>query len=101
MAEEMKHDPGPWTASFSFHGMKPGIGDVWQIDCEDHAVCTTRFCYAPNTEANARLIAAAPELLHALMSAVAALEMADQTVDARGAQLIARAAIAKATGAPQ
>lgn len=49
-------------------------------------------------EANARLIAAAPELLEALEVAVSALEWADQTVDVRGAQLIARAALAKARG---
>ena len=57
------HTSGPWTATFSFPGLTPGIGDTWQIDCEGHAVCTTQFCYAPNTEANARLIAAAPDLL--------------------------------------
>jgi len=60
------HTSGPWTATFSFPGLTPGIGDTWQIDCEGHAVCTTQFCYAPNTEANARLIAAAPDLLREL-----------------------------------
>lgn len=59
---EVKHTPGPWEANFSFPG-RDGIGDVWQIDADGHAVCTTQFCYAPNTEANARLIAAAPDLL--------------------------------------
>jgi hypothetical protein len=58
------HAPGPWGASFSFPG-RDGIGDVWQIDADGHAVCTTQFCYAPHTEANARLIAAAPDLLEA------------------------------------
>lgn len=61
----VKHTPGPWEANFSFPG-RDGIGDVWQIDADGHAVCTTQFCYAPNTEANALLIAAAPDLLEAL-----------------------------------
>ena len=43
-------------------------------------------------------VIAAPDLYEALLCAVAALEMADQTVDARGAQLIARAALARAQG---
>lgn len=62
---EVKHAPGPWSASFSFPG-RDGFGDVWQIDADGHAVCTTQFCYAEGTEGNARLIAAAPELLEAL-----------------------------------
>ncbi len=58
--------PGPWTTTFSFPGLTPGIGDTWQIDADGHAVCTTQFCYASGTEANARLIAAAPDLYEAL-----------------------------------
>ena len=93
---KQSHTPGPWTASFSFHGTKPGIGDVWQIDAENHAVCTTQFCYAAETEANARLIAAAPELLEAASEALKGLELAgfDRSRQANGL----RAAIAKATG---
>lgn len=99
-----KHTPGPWEASFSFPG-RDGIGDVWQIDADSHAVCTTQFCYAPNTEANARLIAAAPDLLEAVQK----LKMAfgdPMTRRALGghneaqmtATLAAAAAIARATG---
>ncbi len=46
-----------------------------------------------------RSIAPAPRMLDALRSALAALEMADQTTDAKGAQIIVREAISKATGA--
>lgn len=63
----VKHTPGPWEANFSFPG-RDGIGDVWQIDAEHDAVCTTQFCYAPNTEANARLIAAAPCMFDYILS---------------------------------
>lgn len=44
--------PGPW------HHFDSGV--CWQIDNGKDAVATTQFCYARETEANARLIAAAP-----------------------------------------
>ena len=44
------------------------------------------------------LLAQRTALLEALRCAVSALEWADQTIDVRGAQIIARAAIAKAVG---
>ena len=58
----------------------------------------------PRPKANARLIAAAPELLDALIAATAALDnvgMQDTYIDfdqVRDAKAKARAAIAKATG---
>lgn len=71
-ANEAKFTPGPWTQGWSQNGIdcvwidgktEPVIGmgddDDW-IDC--------------GTEANARLIAAAPELLKALQDCKAALE---------------------------
>ena len=64
-----EHTPGPWTAHLNFRGQN-GSPDVWQIDDEHDAVCTTQFCYAQNTEANARLIAAAPDLLEAAQKLV-------------------------------
>jgi hypothetical protein len=64
--------PGPWKAHLNFRG-ENGSPDVWQIDDEHDAVCTTQFCYAQNTEANARLIAAAPDLYEALREAKRAL----------------------------
>ena len=89
--------PGPWEANFSFPG-RDGIGDVWQIDADGHAVCTTQFCYAPNTEANARLIAAAPDLLEALLKARAALVGDPDSFDIDYAFDVMNAAIAKAEG---
>lgn len=49
-----KHTPGPWTAS------GPHADGAWLIDAGDFAVCDV-----PTGEANARLIAAAPDLLAA------------------------------------
>lgn len=89
-----QHTPGPWTQGTSENGVEcvwldghtesvRGMGDngTW-IDC--------------NTEANARLIAAAPDLLEALCTL-------SELYDAMGAprgptRIIADAAIAKATG---
>lgn len=63
-SSERKWTPGPWTISTE--------NDVCtQIDGEYHAVCTDQFCYAPEVEreANAHLIAAAPDLYEALEQA--------------------------------
>ncbi|WP_286951479.1 MULTISPECIES: hypothetical protein [Brevundimonas] len=56
----VKHTPGPWEAHKTIEA-HDGMPECWQIDAEHDAVCTTQFCYAPNTEANARLIASAPD----------------------------------------
>lgn len=97
------HTPGPWEASFSFPG-RDGIGDVWQIDADGHAVCTTQFCYAPYTEANARLIAAARELLAVAIKSHEPYEGLSESdirtlygVEEAELALSLRAAIAKAT----
>ena len=87
-----QHTPGPWTQGTSENGVEcvwldghtesvRDMGDdgTW-IDC--------------NTEANARLIAAAPDLLEALRSLLDALPSATTHPAIRSA----RAAIAKATG---
>jgi hypothetical protein len=55
---KLKWVPGPWLARDN--------GVCWQIDAAQDAVATTQFCYARETAANARLIAAAPELYEAL-----------------------------------
>ena len=97
---ESKHTPGPWTQGWSKSGIdcvwldgktEPEIGmgddDEW-IDC--------------GTEANARLIAAAPDLLNALEAV-----LNEFAKDGHGGEFedgehpyvdAARAAIAKATG---
>lgn len=63
--------PGPWTATLTI-AEHDGMPACWQIDAEYHAICTTQFCYAQETEANAHLIAAAPDAM-GLVDRVAAL----------------------------
>ena len=97
--EAVKHTPGPWFASgryigtvnhMSYIGECRNAADNWSDDCP--------------ASANARLIAAAPELLEALKEAQLALAMCQPRTDngakcQREAMENARDAIAKATGA--
>ena len=66
MTQETKHTPGPWEAvkmTISGH-------EFWKAICSEG-----RFPEkGPQAEANARLIAAAPDLLEALTDAVAIIE---------------------------
>lgn len=93
----MKHTPGPWSV-----GDRPA-GEWWHIYAGNQSICTahaTSKKHAPVCaemfRANAILIAAAPELLKALINLerTAGLPaMHDDPV-----RVAARAAIAKATG---
>jgi ABC-type branched-subunit amino acid transport system substrate-binding protein len=87
-----QHTPGPWTTDGSAHSGDLDVispaGRITLIDCE----------FSDESEdvltANARLIAAAPDLLAALMDVLDA----DGDLDAMDFNRY-RAAIAKATGA--
>ena len=104
-----KHTPGPWTVTAD--------GAGWYIECSPergHSVAYIRAEIGeedPDTsdnekEANARLIAAAPELLEALSKFVEFAELHGEVVFAGGGMTVidamnacttkARAAIAKA-----
>lgn len=104
------HTPGPWTAKFG-----PGAGGGYQgVDGpkgERVALCDEDTRMGVFTrEANARLIAAAPDLLEALRSLLSASADAIRYVPADGseerdlcdaagdAMIFARAAIARAEG---
>lgn len=51
--------PGPWTATQHAH--------AWQVDALMDAIVTTQFCYAKETDGNARYIAAcSPKIIAAL-----------------------------------
>lgn len=99
----VKHTPGPWKAHKTIEA-HDGMAECWQIDAEYDAVCTTQFCYAPNTEANARLIAAAPDLLEtgAELQAARKIQNADPSaanaLRVRHASDAFDAAIARARG---
>lgn len=95
-----KHTPGPWHAdpTKSFYVFAHGSL------AEQAGVENGPFVCNASTQANARLIAAAPDLLAALQNArnvLAGLACGDlRTVNADSPALAqARAAIAKATGA--
>lgn len=102
-----KHTPGPWQA------LPPKMGAAITIYAEDGItpICTTASNGSPVTmamhrsgevKANARLIAAAPELMEALQEATRCLAWHEEKhgvgMDAKAVQA-ARAAIAKAGGA--
>lgn len=60
---QIKHTPGPWNVQESSRlsiVSKTRI-QVWNVDNEDHTQ-TVAGCVGANSEANARLIATAPEL---------------------------------------
>ncbi len=92
-----KHTPGPWNRS------KKTDGNWWHIGAGNQAVAAVHAAskkrnepYASMFEANANLIAAAPELL-------AALEHLHHNAKASGAEMglaldVAESAIAKAKG---
>lgn len=92
MASETKWTPGPWRAYDN--------GTCWQIDAEAHAVATTQFCYARETAANARLIAAAPEVYEALHNAAVLLKALTRPTDeiAQATVAACETALAEARG---
>lgn len=80
-----KHTPGPWAAD--------GLRFVRQVAAPRHVICRLPHT---NGQQDQSLIAAAPELLEALLDCRRALEIANFTQELA----VVNAAIAKATGAP-
>lgn len=107
-----KHTPGPWTANFEHHARE---NDAQFMVCEGGDIpiavlSADGFIGIGERKANTRLIAAAPELLAALTRLASAAFARDTTMgdqcalfaaqaELRDATKVARAAIAKATGA--
>lgn len=96
-----KHTPGPWSCIDEGR-----LDDCVHSDAGEHVegdiICLSPILEgyevsAENWEANARLIAAAPELLEAAMAFIAPFDGIEVVQDSDIAK--ARAAIAKATGA--
>ena len=98
-----KHTPGPWEGSYTF---RPGsVGPIAVIgpDPECREIATLpRKGNQERQEADARLIAAAPDMLAALnLILFAATDDADTNdgrVDRAAVAALARSAIRKATG---
>ena len=95
----MKHTPGPWRAVLTYvHSVREDRRTTTSV-----ADCGLTPSRAEEAQANARLIAAAPELLEACKELVAVSEQAPMMVARCGPWLCrivrnARAAIAKAEG---
>jgi hypothetical protein len=90
-----KHTPGPWFTDVA----DPAFVN-YNIYASDTKICTMGIDMGVEEEAaNARLIAAAPDMLEALEIALSDLEQAqnETDIDFRGSIEIARAAITKAT----
>ena len=97
MSDETKHTPGPWCA------WRP-IGEEWAVTENKHdGVMPMRIANEIDREADARLIATAPELLAALKDCEEALHLAttplpEDREEVFSAQRKARAAIKRAEG---
>ena len=85
-----QHTPGPWTTSSLPNGTE------WTVSIDDGDMLAD-LTGCPNEQANARLIAAAPDLLAALQIAEDALDMYSGGQSSDLAAI--RIAIDKATGA--
>jgi hypothetical protein len=98
-----KHTPGPWTLSAYYPNRV--IGDRndgegrYVADCHCNGL---NGAEQPEDAANARLIAAAPDLLEALKTLVTFAETSDEcqygTIGTKFLREIALPALAKATG---
>ena len=64
MSEELKHTPGPWSIRQE---------SVWSVGTDHEMTALVYGCTDTEEEANARLIAAAPDLLEALKLAQSAV----------------------------
>lgn len=73
-----KHTPGPWLAQGQENvasGKREWVIKTPEVDCVSRVIATTPYSKKYNDhEANARLIAAAPELLEACQLASAAIK---------------------------
>lgn len=101
-----KHTPGPWIWTDRFYTMSGEPCMTLLGDNESYGIlCTDGISNSPQgigNEANARLIAAAPELLEALREIMADLDANYGCITQPHERIgRARAAISKATGTNQ
>jgi len=95
------HTPGPWLVILTSTGEWQVFADKYNVIICDNVWDHTANKTGNSIEANAHIIAAAPELLEALidMVAIAQLDKWDQAVSGRQSFLWnAKVAIAKARG---
>jgi len=87
-----KHTPGPWFANGQRVGTTIGACVAFCGESSSHGVDGNQSITKEECKTNARLIAAAPELLEAL------IDSWNPTISSAEREAKARAAIAKATG---
>ena len=94
-----KHTPGPWTATQAFFFGHDSLQITGTNGDTSPFLCRLTDD-TPDYEANARLIAAAPDLLNLMTAATRLDELtgANLEVYSRTFAALARAAISKATG---
>lgn len=96
----MSHTPGPWRVNESKISGKDNISDLTEIvgpqrNGSQRLIAKMYGCALPEGQANARLIAAAPELFEALRDIYAALVIEEISAETRTrARLRARDALA-------
>lgn len=100
--EKTKHTPGPWSHTpmqdtiWANEG-ETKIASIADLPWKENPVTGKRSSDFDTEQANARLIAAAPELFEALQSSLAYMERDSDDEQERDDYAAAQAAIAKAT----
>ncbi|MGV6475403.1 hypothetical protein [Azotobacter vinelandii] len=95
---EHKHTPGNWVARGTLGpASNPHISGPWVIEADGKRIATLRLLGGPEQELDARLMAAAPDLLEALEGLLRQVEAYDLPLS-DPERIAARAAIRKATG---
>lgn len=90
-----QHTPGPWEIG----RCNPEAPEqLLNIMSHGSGIAVVRHGGHPKAEANARLIAAAPELLHALEAAMPILDAFNRTEGCKSTLALAIAVISKAKG---
>lgn len=98
----MAHTPGPWTVkksgSFAWAIRGNWHGQDSHLALVDAMICQIKGPFYDEQAANARLMAAAPDLLKCLRAWVESTHFSEQTGSMAPVYEAARAAIAKAEG---
>ncbi|HEJ1761975.1 TPA: hypothetical protein SLV11_005855 [Pseudomonas aeruginosa] len=107
---KQSHTPGPWEIERYSDGLIQIVGNIHAVSEHEEHVTTVVEEVTRGDEANARLIAAAPDLLESLENLMAAYSQPEDRICCNGvdcgcmgattyqqAEHYARAAIAKAT----
>lgn len=90
-----KHTPGPWDIEHVVYGSPGATANAVYVSAGGSWLCQVFNAHQPVGKADARLLAAAPELLEALRGLCAARE---GDAGFRAAYEAAQSAIARATG---